>query len=98
MTILEKKLAIAFLATAMTGAGITMSELAAHAAPNPTPIVEKVAAPRARAAQPDNDVKTYAAREAGAKKQLDYKGGDMVVIGLTTTGVIVLLVVALLLL
>ena len=31
-------------------------------------------------------------------EQLDYKGGDMVVIGLTTTGVIVLLVVALLLL
>jgi hypothetical protein len=97
MTILEKKLAIAFLATAVTGAGITMSELAANAAPAQAAIVHKVDAPRARAAQPD-DVKTYAAREAGAQKQLDYKGGDMVVIGLTTTGVIVLLVVALLLL
>ena len=98
MTTIQKKLAIAMLATGMTGAGITMTEMNAHAAPAPVVQVQKDTSARTTpSATSNSDVQRYAARESSAKKQLDYKGGDILVIGMTTTGLVLLLVLALLL-
>ena len=98
MTTFQKKIAIAMLATGMTGAGITMTEMAANAAPAAAMVQKDTSVrttPSASASQ--SDAQSYAAREGTSHKQLDYKGGAFVVIGASAAGLVLLLVLALLL-
>jgi hypothetical protein len=93
----KSKFAAACLATAIAGAGITIANNA-HGAPatDPSAQVERT---EARAVKPtvEDDASRYAEREKAAEQQKAYKGGDMLVIGISTTAAIVLLVLALLL-
>ena len=93
----KSKFAAACLATAIAGAGITIANNA-HGAPatDPTAQVEKVDVKAAKSPV-DQDASRYAQREQAAEQQKAYKGGDMIIIGVSTAAAIVLLVLALLL-
>jgi hypothetical protein len=45
----------------------------------------------------DEDANRYAQRDAQAKKQKDYKGGDYLVVGISTGAAIIVLIIVLLL-
>jgi hypothetical protein len=98
--IFRTKFAAACLATAIAGTGITLSH-AAHGAPATAQVsserVEQTA-PAPAPAPVDADADRYAEREATAKDQKAFQGGNMIVIGISTTAAIVILVVLLLIL
>jgi len=55
------------------------------------------ATPARTRARADDDAQRYARREAKAKKQAEYKGGDLLVVGISTGAAIVILIIVLLL-
>lgn len=93
--IFKTKFAAICLATAIAGTGITLAELnQAHGAP----AAEVVRDRAARAPRPvDRDADRYAERETQAQKQEAYQGGNVVIVGISTTAAILILVIVALL-
>ena len=95
---IRDKFAVACIATALAGAGITCNQIAtAHA--ERAPATQVVDGPRAPArAEANADAERYGEREKSSDKQQAYQGGQYLVIGISTTAAVVLLVLLLLLL
>ena len=67
--------------------------------PTPAPVTTTQTTPAPLAATTiSDDAARYAVREAKATKQVEYQGGDRVVIGITATTTAILLIVILLIL
>lgn len=72
---------------------------ATTASPRPAPELVASVTPTANLSQPaPNDLERYAARERSNSKQMQYRGGDVVVISVTTLLVILLIVLLVVLL
>jgi len=95
MSIKNSALLAAFTLTTLVAAP-------AFAAPTPRPTpaaVSQADAPRAsKSAKLDADAARYAKRDSKAKKQKDYQGGSVLVIGISTGAAIIALIIVLLLL
>ena len=74
-------------------------DVAPVTAAQPQPAVPAAATPSApMAAAPSSDAQRYAAREAQSSKQAQYRGGDVVVISVSTILIVLLIVLLILLL
>jgi len=92
---------------AFTFAFATLVAVPSYAAPTarPTPAAQTQGQPASettdktsKSAKLDSEASRYAERENESKKQQDYQGGDMLVIGISTGAAIVVLIIVLLLL
>jgi hypothetical protein len=82
-------------------AALTLGMLVAapvQAAPRPTAaVVEKQDVRTPKPARASDDAARYAQRESKAKKQQNYQGGDVLVIGISAGAAIIALIIVLLL-
>ena len=99
MTIKNSAILAAFtLFTLVAGPAFAAGEARPAAAATQIVDSSSTEAPRATAGAPlDAEAARYAKRDAKAAKQKDYKGGDYLVLGISTGAAIVILVIVLLL-
>jgi hypothetical protein len=82
---------------AFTLATFAAAPVFAAPAPRPTAALTEAAPVATKSARLDSDAARYAKRETRAKKQQNYQGGSVLVIGVSTGAAIVILVLVLLL-